>query len=319
MVAAWLASIVVRSRLLRAVNSSDSAARPCAQRGGALAQALQRELLQVAFGEIDHHRDGVLDGIGVAARFVRRLRRQRKVVGVRRHQHRGEGFARFAERRHDQRVALAGAFDDRIKPAHIAGGGQHLLLIGLGDLALDATHLAEAVEEFFGDAFELLHRAGQHRIGRGAGVERAEHGFAQQQNLREHFRIGLVDVAVNQVLQPAGLALQHREDAVGIADLAHLVPRRRQDPRAVPDHRGEDQHHGRVQGGNRQDAPADRDRAHQADEAGAAPRRDVLFGVVALETHAFNRSLHLFDTVDVLGGDGIVGRLLVNGARRVFE
>ena len=159
-----------------------------------------------------------------------------------------------------------GAFDDRVKAGHVPGRPQHLLLIGLGDGGLHGAQLAEAVEEVVGDALQLLHRARQHRVGRGARGQRAEHGLAQQQDLGEQLRARLVDVAVDQVLQAAGFAFQQRQDPVGFAHLADVVPGRAEHLRAVPDQRGEHQHDGGVQCGNRQDAPADRHRAQQLDE-----------------------------------------------------
>ena len=106
------------------------------------------------------------------------------------------------------------------------GGRQHLVLIGLGDRRLHRAQFAEAVEEALGDALELLHRARQHRVGRGARGQRAEHRFAQQQDLGEQFRARLVDVAMDQVLQPAGFAFQQRQDLVGFPHLADVVPGR---------------------------------------------------------------------------------------------
>ena len=93
-------------------------------------------------------------------------------------------------------------------------------------VACTRAQFAEAVEEAFGDALEFLHRSRQHRIGRGARGQRAEHRLAQQQDLGEQFRARLVDVAMDQVLQPAGLALQQRQDLVGLAHLPHVVPGR---------------------------------------------------------------------------------------------
>ena len=169
-------------------------------------------------------------------------RGERQIIGVGGDQHRGEGLAGFSERRPDQRVAMAGrALDDGIKPGHVLGRRQHLLLIGLGDGRLHGAQFAEAVEEAVGDALELLHRSRQHRIGRGARGQRAEHRLAQQQDFGEQFRARLVDVAVDQVLQAAGLAFEQRQDLVGLAHLPHVVPGRAQHLGAVPDQRGQHQ------------------------------------------------------------------------------
>ena len=168
--------------------------------------------------------------------------RERQIVGVGRDQHRGEGLARLAERGPDQRVAMAGgAFDDGIEAGHVPGRALHLLLIGLGDGRLHAAQLAEAVEEAVGGALQLLDRARQHRVLGGAVGQRAQHRLAQQQDLGEQVRARLVDVAVDQIVQPPGLAFEQRQNPVGLAHLAHVVPGRAEHLRAVPDQ--PDQHH----------------------------------------------------------------------------
>jgi hypothetical protein len=120
---------------------------------------------------------------------------------------------------------------------------------------------------------EVFHRTGKHRIGRGARGQRAEHRFPQQEDFRKQLRARLIDVAMDQVLQAAGLALHHRQDLVGLANLADFIPGAVQPPRAGPDHRCERQHDGGVQCRDRQDAPADRDRPHRIDQPG--PAREV--------------------------------------------
>ena len=52
------------------------------------------------------------------------------------------------------------------------------------------------------------HRSRQHRIGRGARRQGAQHRLAHMRYLGEQFRARLVDVAMDQVLQMAGFALQ---------------------------------------------------------------------------------------------------------------
>ena len=142
-------------------------------------------------------------------------------------------------------------------------------------VACTRAQFAEAVEEALGDALELLDRSRQHRVGRGARGQRAEHRFAQQQDLGEQFRARLVDVAMDQVLQAAGFALQQRQDLVGLPHLPHVVPGRAEHLGAVPDHGGQHHDDGRVQRGDRQDAPADRHRAQQPDDAGTAARGEA--------------------------------------------
>ena len=171
-----------------------------------------------------------------------------------------------------KRVAMAGgALDDGVEPRHVPGRALHLLLIGLGDGRLHAAQLAKAVEEAVGGALQLLDRARQHRVLGGAVGQRAQHGLAQQQDLGEQVRARLVDVAVDQVLQAPGLAFEQRQDPVGFAHLAHVVPGRAQHLRAVPDHRHQHDHHGGVQRRDRQDAPADRHRPQHADQTRAQP------------------------------------------------
>ncbi len=236
-------------------------------------QPRQRHALQIVVGEVDHHGDGFFDRLGVAAGVVGRGRRKRKIIGVGGDQHRGERLAGFAERGPDQRVAMpGGALYDRIKPGHVLGRAEHLVFIGLGDFRLHRAQFAKAVEEAAGDVFEPLDRSRQHRVVRGARGQGAEHRFAQQQDLGEQLRTRLVDVAVDQVLQAAGFAFQRCQDLVGFPDLADIVPGRAQHLGAVPDQDREHDHDGRVEGGDRQDAPADRYGTQQLDDAKAAPR-----------------------------------------------
>ncbi len=54
--------------------------------------------------------------------------------------------------------------------------------------------------------------------------------------LGEQFGARLIDVAMDQVLQAAGLALQQRQDLVGFAHLPHVVPGRAEHLGAVPYH-----------------------------------------------------------------------------------
>jgi hypothetical protein len=133
-----------------------------------------------------------------------------------------------------------------------------------------SSQLAEAGEEALGDALQLCHRPRQHGIGRRAGIERAEHRLAQQQDLGEQFRAWLIDVAMDQVLQAAGFTLQQRQDLVGFPHPANVVPGRTQNPGAAPDQAGEHQHYCGVQCRNRKNSPADRNGADQPDDTGTA-------------------------------------------------
>ena len=117
---------------------------------------------------------------------------------------------------------------------------------------------------------QLRHRSGQHRVGRRARGQRAQNRVAQQQNLREKFGARLIDVAMDQVLQAAGLVLEQRQDLVQFAHLPDVVPGRAEHRDAVPYHRDKHDDDGRVQGGDRQNTPADRYRAQQPDDAGPA-------------------------------------------------
>ncbi len=135
------------------------------------------------------------------------------------------------------------------------------------------AQVAEAVEEAFGGVLELRDRARQHRIGRSAAGQRAEHRLAQQQDLGKQIRTRLVDVAMDQVLQPAGLAFQQRQDLVGLAHLPDVVPGRSAAPGRRSRSGCQHQHHRGIQRRDRQDAPADRDRAQQPDDAACPDRR----------------------------------------------
>ena len=273
---AWLASMVLRNSSVRFASCSDSLAKPSRSADRPCLQPLQRHALQVVVGELGHLRDGFFDGLGIPAGVLGGRRRQRQIIGVGGDQHGGERLAGFAQRRPDQGLAVpGGAFDDRIQPGHVLGRSQHLVLIGFRNRGLDRAQLAEAVEEFIGDALEFRDRSRQHRVGRGARGQRAQHRLAQQQDLREQFRARLIDVAMDQVLQAAGFAFQQRQDLVGFPHLPHVVPGRTEHLGAVPDHGGQHHDDGRIQRGDRQDAPADRHRADQPDDAGTALRGEA--------------------------------------------
>ena len=117
-----------------------------------------------------------------------------------------------------------GALDDGVEPGHFLGRLEHLVLVGVRDRGLDLAHLAEALQEPLGHRAQLVGRAGQDRIDRAAVAQRAQHLAVQPQDLGEHLLVRLVDVAVDQVLQPARLAFEQDQQLVGFAHLPDLVP-----------------------------------------------------------------------------------------------
>ncbi len=236
-----------------------------AEGGGALSERAQRGALQVVLGEIDHDRDGLLDGRDSAARLVGRIGGQRQVEGVGGDQARGERLARLAERRPEQRVAFADrAFDDGVEPGHLLGGLEHVVFVGLLDRGLDLANLAEALQKPLGHRAQFVGRAGQDRIDRAAVAQRAEHLAVQAQDLGEDLGARLVDVAMDQVLQPARLALERDQQLVGFPHLADVLPGAAEHVGAVPDQRRENDRDRGVQRRDRQQAPADRQPADDA-------------------------------------------------------
>src|SRR5262249_24664789 len=115
-----------------------------AKRGSALGQSRQRRALQIVFGEIDHHRDRLLDGRDVLARLGGGVRRQRQIERIGGYETRGERFARFSQRRQQQGVASAdGALDDSIKPRHFPSRLEYFIFVGVRDRRLQRAHLAK--------------------------------------------------------------------------------------------------------------------------------------------------------------------------------
>ena len=276
MASAWLASMVLRNSSVRIASCSVSLAIPSRSATVRACSRCQRHALQIVVGEVGHRGDGLLDRLGVPAGVLGGGRGARQIIGVGGDQHGRERLAGFAERRPDLRVAMpGGALDDRVQPGHFPGRAQHLLLIGLGDGGLHGAQFAEAVEETVGDVFEPLDRPRQHRVVGGARGQGAEHRFAQQQDLGEQVGARLVDVAMDQVLQPAGFAFQQRQDLVGLPHLPDVVPGRTQHLGAVPDQHGEHHDDGGVQCRDRQDAPADRHRAQPLHDAKTAARGEA--------------------------------------------
>ena len=273
---AWLASMVLRSNSVRIASCSVSLAIPSRSatvRAASRVSAMRCRSLS-ARSVITGMVFSIVSVFRRASSAEEDVRRQ--IIGVGGDQHGRERLAGFAERRPDLRVAMpGGAFDDRVEPGHFPGRAQHLLLIGLGDGGLHGAQFAKPVEEAVGDVFEPLDRSRQHRVGGGARGQGAEHRFAQQQDLGEQFGARLVDVAMDQVLQPAGLALQQRQDLVGLPHLPDVVPGRAEHLGAVPDQHREHHDDGGVQCRDRQDAPADRHRAQPLHDAKTAARGEV--------------------------------------------
>jgi hypothetical protein len=130
------------------------------ERGGALGQRAQGRALQAVLGEIDHHRDGLLDGRDVLAGFVGGVRRQRQIEGIGSDEARGERLARLSERRQQQGVARAdGAFDDGVKSRHLPCRLEHLVLVGVRDRGLQRADLPKALKEPLGHGAQLVRRA----------------------------------------------------------------------------------------------------------------------------------------------------------------
>ena len=234
------------------------------QRHRLLLQGIDRGALEVVVGEVAEHGDGVLDALDVDMGFLRGVGGEREIVGVGRDQHGGEGLARFAERRADQGVLRRGrAFDDRVEPRHLLRRRQHLVLVALGDRGLQRAQVAERVEEALGERGQFRHRGCQHRVGGAARLQGAEHRLAQQQDLGEGLGARLVDVLMDEALQPAGLGAEQREQHVGLADLANVGPGRGEYLRAARQQRRNDHDGDAVEDRDREDAPADRHRADQ--------------------------------------------------------
>ena len=90
----------------------------------------------------------------------------------------------------------------------------------------------------------------------------------------------LIDVAVDQVLQAAGLAFEQNQKLVGFAHRSHVVPGAAENVGAVPDKRGQNESDRRVERGDREQAPPDRQHPHNALglEIKASPRPRVSRG-----------------------------------------
>jgi hypothetical protein len=132
------------------------------------------------------------------------------------------------------------------------------VLVGLRDRGLDLTHLAEALQEALGHRAQLVRRSRKHRVDCAAIAQRAQNLAMQPEDLGQHLLAGLIDVAMDQVLQAARLALQLDQELVGFAHLADIVPGAAENIGAVPDQRREDHRNRGIERRHRQQAPPDR-------------------------------------------------------------
>ena len=230
----------------------------------AIGQRAERAALQIVVGEVEHDRDGALDGLEVLQDLLGDLARLREIERVGQHQRGRKRFPRLRERRPDQRRLLARAvLHDGVEAGHLMHRLEHLVLVGGGDRALDVAQVAEAADEPLGRLHQGLRRALEDRIGGGMHLQRRQHGLAQIRDLLQQLDIGLREVAVDEALQADGIAFELGQQPVGIARLPQLVARGRQHARAVPDDGREDDDHDGVERGDREDAPADRQLPHR--------------------------------------------------------
>ena len=273
--AAWLSSIAVLSRLVRVANCSASVFNPSRNAVARWARRQERRALQAVLGEIDHDRDGLLDRVDVPSRFVGGVGRERQIEGVGGDEAAGERLARLSERGQQQGVAPAdGALDDGVEPGHLPGRLEHLVLVGMRDRGLHLAHLAEALQEPFGHPAQLVGRPRHDGIDGAAVAQGAEDLAVQPQDFGEHLLARLIDIAMDQVLQAARLAFELDQQLVGFAHLPHFVPGAAEHVGAVPDQRGEDDGDDDIERGDREQAPPDRQ--HPDDALGlqvkASPR-----------------------------------------------
>ncbi len=141
---------------------------------------------------------------------------ERQVIGVGGHHGGRKGLARLRQRRPDQASREPDrAVDDGVEPGDVARGLEHLVLVGARDARLRSPRRSSKPARNFSVASTSpLDRAGEHRVDRGAVAQRGQQRLAQQRDLGEHFRVGLIEIAMDQVLQAPGLALQ-RAPAAG--------------------------------------------------------------------------------------------------------
>ncbi len=179
-----------------------------------------------------------LDALDIRMRPPRGVRGEREIIGVGGHQHGGEGFAGFVERRPDQRIAAAGrALDDRIEPGHLLGRRQHLLLVGLRDgrPAVRASRSKPSRKRSV-SAGQLRHRAGQHRDRwrRASSGCRARPRAAAGSRRRSPGCGSLMYRWIRLCSRPVSVPSRGQQ-VIGFAHLAHLVPGRAQHLGAAPD------------------------------------------------------------------------------------
>jgi hypothetical protein len=243
------------------------------ERDRTVAQGDEGVALEVAFRQVHHDRRGALDRVDVAPGVLAGARGERQVIGVGGEQGGVEGLARLAQRRADQGIgALGRGVDDGVKAGHVAGRAQHLGVVGLRDGGAHGTQVVEAADEALGDLDERAGRLGDHRIEGRLRAEPRGQGFAPADDLGEHAGAGLVEVAVNEALQPARLAVEGEKEPLRFPGLAQLAPGGAQLLGAVEDQDQEDQAEGRVDDRDAENAPADGDGAHPPLDEGR-PRR----------------------------------------------
>ena len=182
-------------------------------------------------------------------------------------------FARLAERGQDQRGRPGDRrVDDRVEPGHVARRAQHVGVVDRRQRRAHGAQIVEAGDEALGDLDQRLGRAGGQRVDRGLGAQAAHQRLAAADDLGEHDRVRLVEVAMDQALQAPGLAVERDQQLLRLPDLAQLDPGAAQGLGAVPDQEQEDQRQRRVEDGDAEDAPAHRQaRAWRA--AGRCARR----------------------------------------------
>ena len=230
----------------------------------AIAECAERAALEVVVGEIHHHRDGVLDRLQVLGNLLGGVAGLGEIEDVGQHDRGGERLARLVERGPDQRVTVLGRiFHDRIEAGHFLRWREHLVLVGRGDGSLHVAQFAKTGDKALGRLLQPFGRAGEDRIDRRAVFQGFEQHVAQLHDLLEEIRIGLREIAMDQVLQAAGLVLQLRQEPLGVAGQPQIVARRGENLRAAQDADREDEYHDGVERRDREDAPADRQGAQE--------------------------------------------------------
>ena len=96
----------------------------------------------------------------------------------------------------------------------------------------------------------------------------------QSQDFRKHLLVRLIDVAVNQVLQAARFALELHEKPVRLAHPSDVIPGAAEHVRPFPYEERENDGHRRVERGDREQTPSDRQHTQKRlrGQVHAAPR-----------------------------------------------